>query len=65
MSQAKILTQSEFRKILLHIAKKKHHARKVKLYACLRYYIFIATDFSDESQTLTDASNPTTSVFSE
>jgi integrase/recombinase XerD len=34
MSQAKILTQSEFRKILLHIAKKKHHARNKAILYC-------------------------------
>lgn len=27
------------------------HARKVKLYVCLRYYIFIATDFSASAHT--------------
>jgi hypothetical protein len=37
----------------------------VILYVCLRYYIFIATDFSDASHALTDASNPTTSDFSD
>jgi integrase/recombinase XerD len=34
MSQAKILTQSEFRKVLLHIAKKKHHARNKAIVYC-------------------------------
>ena len=34
MSQAKILTQSEFRKILLHLAKKKHHARNKAIVYC-------------------------------
>ena len=34
MSQAKILTQSEFRKVLLHIAKKKHHARNKAILYC-------------------------------
>ena len=34
MSQARILSQSEFRKILLHIAKKKHHARNKAIVYC-------------------------------
>ena len=34
MSQARILSQSEFRKILLHIAKNKHHARNKAILYC-------------------------------
>ena len=55
MSQARILTDKEYRKVLLHIAKKKHHARN----KCMLYMSHLAGLRAIEiaSLTIADAVN--------
>lgn len=51
MSQARILTDKEYRKVLLHIAKKKHHARN----KCMLYMSHLAGLRAIEISSLTIA----------
>ena len=63
MSQARILSQSEFRKILLHIAKNKHHARNKAILYCSFFGCMRVGEIA--SLTLGDVRNKDSSIRAE